>query len=187
MNAVVDLVLKVWDLFPWNWYVKVLPWEQGLRIFVGKYTKLLEPGIHWRVPVLHDTFVQSTRRRVSNCDTQTVQTLDGENLTSAGTVDYRIVDLKKLYYNLHLAEDTIENVVKRKIAHVISTNLKKDLTPVAVSVMTNSLIQFGRFGLNTDAEVGLTDFVFAKTYRLITDARDKEGYGTGLDTESERE
>ncbi len=161
-------------------------WEMGVRVWRGKFVTERGPGISWLVPILHSIEVQSTRLRVSNCETQTVQTRDGHALTFAVSAVYGIEDMVKLYLAVHLAEDTVTNMVSIAAAKVVAETDRALLSPGVLASETQERIQFGRLGLKVrrGEAVGVTDFVFAKAYRLITDTRDKEGYGSGLDTES---
>jgi len=181
MEPFVNLFRQFIDLF--KWFAIVSPWEQGIRVRLGKTIKRLDPGTHFRVPIIDEVFIQSVRLRVTNCPTQTVQTADKKLLSVGATIAYAIADIEKLYQTLHHAEDTIINMVMVAIASEATAHHSDELTPELLALGASKAIQFGRYGLKSSAEIRITDYAMAKTYRLIMDQRDL-GYGAALDTES---
>lgn len=61
MNAFVEILRSFWRCF--IWWVVIQPWEQGIRVRLGKKRVRLEPGIHFRIPYLDAVFKQSNRLR----------------------------------------------------------------------------------------------------------------------------
>ena len=61
MEWLSTIVRSLWR--PFQWWVVVAQWELGLRIRLGKKTKALNPGIHFRIPFLDRIYIQSARLR----------------------------------------------------------------------------------------------------------------------------
>jgi len=95
MNLFSRLIEKFRSLF--IWWVIITPWEQVLRVRLGKHLKLLEEGIHLKIPGIDYIFRQSTRMRVGLLPTQTLTTEDNKTLTIRGMIVYSIADLELLY------------------------------------------------------------------------------------------
>lgn len=46
------------------WWVIVQPWEKGIHVRMGKRVKVLNEGIHLRIPFIDQVNIQTTRLRV---------------------------------------------------------------------------------------------------------------------------
>ena len=64
-----EILSIIGDLF--TWIVIVAPWEQALRIRLGKRVKLCKAGCYLRIPFIDRIYRQSIRRRLSYFQTQT--------------------------------------------------------------------------------------------------------------------
>lgn len=166
MEAISQLLIWVKGLF--TWWVVIVPWEQGVRVFFGSRRKLLTPGVRVRLPIVHLIFKQSVRLRSSDLQLQTVTTSDGHAVAIAGAILYRITDVLKLYDTLHLAQDTIVDMAAGAIAEAVHSLARDECTPVAVVALVKARLDFSEYGIEL-VDVYLTDFAFVRTYRLIKD------------------
>ncbi len=149
------------------WMV-VSPWEQALRVRLGKRVTLLRPGFHWKLPILDVIYLQSVRLRLSSISKQTVSTCSGQVVTIAGSLGYRIEDIQLLYNSIHHAEDTITALTRSLIADYVSGHSLAACQPDKIQEAVNASIDFSRFGL-ADVKVYITEFAVVRTYRLIGD------------------
>lgn len=169
MHTLNQILSKLGQLF--NWWVTVAPWEQALRIRLGKHVTLLKAGIHLRIPWIDRVYRQSIRVRTADLEgVQTVTTRDGHAVTASGNIKYQIDDIHKLYDTLHHAEDTVIDLTMAAIAQFVSTHDKDEISPVRVESFAEQEINLGRYGLG-NVEVNVTDFAFTPTFRLIQDSR----------------
>lgn len=178
MQSLVDLIRSFFrGVRPW---VVISPWEQGLRVRLGKHVRVLGAGVHLRIPGLDVVHIQSVRRRISTIGTQTLTTTDDRTITVAGSLGYEIADIEKLYRGLHHAEDTLQQLGRRAIAKYVTIHQLSDCTPRQLEGLADELA-FEEYGLH-NPELAITDFAVVKTYRLIGD-RQYGTYGTALSTE----
>jgi hypothetical protein len=63
VNAVLEALGKFFS--SWKPWVVVAPWERGVRVRLGKRARQLEPGFHFRIPVLDRVLLVNTRLRVT--------------------------------------------------------------------------------------------------------------------------
>lgn len=165
-----------------QWWIVVQPWEQALRVRMGKHVQRIGPGVHLRIPLVHSVYRQSVRMRVTTLPLQTLTTTDGKTLTLAATVGYVIDDIERLYQTLHHAEGTIINMAQSTIAEYVSTSTLKDVQPAAVESHVSGKLAFDRYGLG-EARIRIVDFAVVRTFRLMNseDYRDSGG-GERLNT-----
>ncbi|HEX7012571.1 MAG TPA: SPFH domain-containing protein [Steroidobacteraceae bacterium] len=167
-------------LFQW-WFI-VLPWEQGVRIRLGKHVKQFGDGVHMQIPFIDRVYIQNTRMRIASLSPQTLTTADGKTITCAGSLRYRVKDVMTLYRTLHQAEETIKLQVEGLLADYIIRHNLPECSPCVVSDHVTAQLDLSRYGLN-DTQFFLTDFAVVKTFRLI--GGNMERYNSGpLETTS---
>lgn len=164
----------IWNFFErfvnlFKWWVIVNPWEQAIRVRLGKHVRLLNAGPHWKLPI-DKVFVQSTRLRILSMPIQTLTTRDNKTLTLSVTVGYCIDNIEKLYRELHHADDTLTNLTQGIIANYVGTHTAAECEPQRLKDAATGALAFERYGLGS-AQVYITDFAFVRTYRLIQDQR----------------
>jgi hypothetical protein len=183
MENIGALFSRVFDLF--KWWIVIAPWEQAIRVRNGKKIKVLEAGIHFRIPGFDRFFVQSTRKRYMNTPTQAVTTSDGKAITISGGTSYSIASIGILYDTLHDPSNVIQTETQAVVAQYIAENELINCTPIKVQAHVNKSLDFGKYGL-TDVEFFVTDFVAVKTYRIINSSP-LDFNGGVLDTNYEKQ
>jgi len=152
---------------PFRWWLVVAAWEQGVRVRLGKSTKLLNPGIHLRIPFLDRVFVQSTRMRVVYCQGQSISTKTGEIITFGIGLRYQIKDIVKLFHTLASVEGVLLYESVSRISHLIATSNLKDLSPAIIEAKINKEMPSEEYGLEA-VQVSIMNFCIARCYRFIT-------------------
>lgn len=167
-----------------TWWVTVAPWEQSVRVRLGKHVRLLRPGVHIRFPILDRIYVQSIRLRSADIPIQTITTKDGHTLTTGGNLLYEIVDVLRLYETLHHAQEALTDMVAAAIAEAVHGFIREECTPTTVQERVSGKLDLARFGIN-QTSVHITDFAFVKTYRIIKDDK-RQGWDDLLNTYQEQ-
>lgn len=166
METLRELFRSVGRLF--TWWIIIVPWEQAVRVRLGKHVRILTAGVHLRIPYLDKIFKQSVRRRIVATDIQTVSTSCGKAITLAGQMGYSIADVGKLYATLHHAEDTLQALMKSSVATFISSHRLEECTVEAIEEYVTENNDLSQYGI-AEATFSLTNFAVARTYRFITD------------------
>ena len=174
MKSFFDFLAQFWrQLRPWT---VINPWEQALRVRLGRHVRRLPPGVHLKVPLIDTIYAQSVRRRIVALQVQTITTTDGKAVSFAASLGYEIGDLAKLYETLHHAEDTIIRLGMAALAHVVRTRAADDCDQESIERAAVTRLDLVRFGIQ-GVELYLTAFAVVRTYRLISDPT----YDTGGD------
>lgn len=167
MNSIVGLIERFFRLFVW--WITVAPWEEAVRVRAGKHVRRLDPGLHFKVPVIDRIYLQTTRRRVSGMPVQTLTSADGVTITLAAVLGYQITDLLKLYQTLHHAESTLRNLAMAAMADFVQGHRAEDCTPGAIQAYAARNVGIERYGLGAP-EVWLVMFARVRTHRFIMDS-----------------
>lgn len=180
IQTILELIQRCFALFIW-WTV-IQPWEQGIRVRLGKDRKKLNPGIHFMIPYLDVIFKQTVRRRYTNFGPISVTTSDGVTLTLSGAVGYLIKDLDMLYDRLQHPEDGVHSLTAGAIAEFVSAHTFAECGPAMIREGARPLLRLRKFGLSV-VQLTLTTYAKVRTIRLITDPNITSMWGDALDTE----
>ena len=148
-------------------WTTVLPWERGLRVRLGRWSRLLEPGLHWRIPFLDTVRLINTRLRIASVNCVTVTTRDGKTVTAAATVGFRITDPLKALLTIQQPEDAAAALAQASIAAYL---IPRKYDALAIEEMENEVLATLRgSGLDGMAFefVRVVDFAIVRTIRLL--------------------
>ena len=179
MLGLQELLNQIGRMFVW--LVIVAPWEQALRIRLGKRVALLGAGAYLVIPFVDRVYRQSVRHRLGVVAPQTLTTLDGHSITVGAAIGYSVTDLRKLYDTLHDADDTIDATVASLVASFVAGRTLDDCRPDAIESHVRSSLSLERYGLGS-AEFHITNLAVAKVHRLITGEIRGWRHGQGLNT-----
>lgn len=180
MNLISQITHALSAVF--QWWVTIAPWQQGVRVRFGKHTTLLQPGVHFKLPLFDTVFMQPIRLRSQYVGSQTLTTVDGKSISLASAIQYEIVDLLTLYRTLHNAHDTIEQKVQGVIADYIVTCRLESLRPDVLNEHLHAALDLSKYGLRVH-QFDVTNFVVVRTHRLISgDLGNFTGYDQRLET-----
>lgn len=83
---------QIWDwlaraVSSWKFWIVIPPWDVGVRVRLGKVAASLQPGVHFRIPMLDEIVLVNTRLRLQGTPTITVQ---GSTPTKARVVSAQV-------------------------------------------------------------------------------------------------
>jgi hypothetical protein len=177
------------ELFQWlvglikdaRFWQIVLPWERAVRCRFGKWTKLLEPGFHWRIPYFDEMRVANTRQRVASTSSQTVMTVDQRTVTVAANIAFRIVDPLGVMMRLQQPENICAAFAQGEFARFIAAHRLDELHPGDMEAhVVVGLQEFVGQGIAIDF-VRVIEFCAVKTLRLLQEQwKPSTGHGDTL-------
>jgi regulator of protease activity HflC (stomatin/prohibitin superfamily) len=166
MNNLTEIFSHISKLF--QWWVIIMPWEQGIRVRFGDKRKLLMPGTYFKIPFFDAVFSQTIRLRIVALSPQTVSTKDEKTLTLSAICGYRITDLNVMYDSLHHPESTICNIVASEISEFISKRNLCDISPSSISNHIESKLRETKYGIEFET-MKISSYAVVRTYRIIQD------------------
>ncbi len=151
---------------PFRWWTVIAPWEQGVRVRLGKRADELPPGVHLRIPWFDRIYVQSTRLRIVSTNNQTISTKDGKVLTIHLAVRFSVVSMLRVYQSVSDPGLTLLNAVMSLASQHISQTHSSDLSHKSIEEFINSKTAGCDWGLG-NLEAHVLGFAFVRTYRLL--------------------
>lgn len=164
MEWLTKLLQNVTGLF--RWWIIIAPWEQGVRIRLGREAALLLPGPHLRIPLLDRVYVVAVRLRMVQGRSQTVATKDGAVVAVGCAIQYSVRDASQLFKTISDPELTMMARVRAAVAEVISEVNREGLTRDMIQEAAVESIKGEDWGLE-NVTVRVIDMAFVRTYRLM--------------------
>ena len=163
-----------------TWWVVVAPWQRAVRLRFGKRMVELQPGIHLKVPLVHQVFSQNIRLLVVDTPNQTVTTADGRVVTISAVVGYRIVDIKRVFSSIQNPRDVVNSLAMGAISVYVTSHSAVECSVPEIEADLTGRLHAEDWGLGFGL-VKITDFAFVKTYRFITNESNQNFWSGSLD------
>lgn len=155
---------------PFKWWVVVAPWEQGVRVRLGRTACLLKSGPHFRIPWLDRVYVQSVRTRALTESNITLTSRDGKTVVLSYCAAFYITDMLRLYQMLSNPETIISASVSGTVAEVIPNLNSSELSAAVVSDLVNKRFReknWAGWGIGVPIFT-ITSFALVRTYRILS-------------------
>jgi len=103
---------KLFELIQWIGealvpFVIILPYQEAVRIRLGKFQATLAPGIHWRIPIADSVLHENVVARTTHITGLSTTTSDGKAIGFDAVVTYRISDIKKALLEVEDVKDAV--------------------------------------------------------------------------------
>lgn len=166
IDKLIDTLIQIWDSVRF-WDI-LKHYERGVRLRKGVFKEVLEPGWHWKIPVLDQIIADNVVSRTSNMSAQALQTSDGKTVQVSGIIRFRIRDIVKALLEVEGVDDAVRDVSYLVIAEAVQSNTYDQVrAAVFTEHLTKSARKIGwRYGLEVE-QLGLSDISPAKTFILV--------------------
>ena len=165
MNSFFEWLLNLIREF--RFFLIVHPWELCVRTRFGKHITLLYSGVHLRIPFFDSMHITNTRLRVCHSPTQTLTTLDGKTISIAFAIGFSIVDPVRALRTFQDPESTFAALAGASSAEFVCERKSPQIKPSDLASYTKSKLEESTREIITIDFVQLSDFAFARTYRLL--------------------
>jgi regulator of protease activity HflC (stomatin/prohibitin superfamily) len=151
-------------------FVIVNPYEEGVLNRVGKFKKVISPGIHFKIPILDEVITQYTVTTTLSLPAQSLYTIDKQNIVVKGVVKYKISDVKIFLLEVYDAQDAISDMTQSIIKNIImSKTMEECIDPEIDNILTKKArVEVKKWGVEIN-QVTLTDLAPIRSFRLIND------------------
>jgi regulator of protease activity HflC (stomatin/prohibitin superfamily) len=168
-DKLVDILLQFMELF--KFWIVLNPYEAGVQIRLGKFKKVLEPGLHFLLPLgIDSTLHEHTVPRTHTLGDQSITTLDGKQVGFQAVITYQVNDIKKALLDVEDSDHAIQDSCAGNIAHVLAGYTWEDIQgkyDEVVDAVTKTCRSRGwKFGLEIKS-VQFGTMGFVRTIRLL--------------------
>jgi membrane protease subunit HflK len=144
-------------------------WEKGVYLELGKFKKVVEPGLNWKVPFFTQILTTPVITQTVNLKSQTVTSLDEKSVVLSSIVRYHIVDVEKFLLGVMHANDVLVDTTQGTIRDIVEETNWEDLYDLGnlVKPEVNSVVE--KWGIEVE-QVSFPDLGEIKTYRIMSDS-----------------
>lgn len=154
------------------WWFTVRPWEQAVRLTLGKKRVLLGAGVYFKVPIVHQALIFPIRTRTVYVPMQTLRSKDGRTMMIGLILKYQIVDLFLVLDTLHNPEATLAHLAQGIVGKMVPTLEASGVDAATIGAAINAEIKPEQYGIS-EFSVMVSDNadLSQRTFRLIQEAR----------------
>ena len=173
MQALIELFRQFFDEL--RFWATVSPWESSIRVRFGKYTKVCEPGLHFKIPIFDSFHNFNVVPRVANLPHQSLKTADGKNLALSGALAYYVDDAEKALVEVDDFETSLVNLAMGLLADYIANHPAAECTHDAIQTAVAASLHEAAQAWGLDiTHVYLVDLADVRTFRLLQDTQSKQ-------------
>jgi regulator of protease activity HflC (stomatin/prohibitin superfamily) len=167
-DRLVELLIQFADLFR---FWKILdPYEQGVLIRLGKFVRIVEPGLSWIYPfgvdsVMHESVVPTTH----SLGNESIITKDGKGVGYHAVVTYRIRDIKKAMLEISDTDHAVRDACSGEVGRVFREHNWCDIigSEAFLDELTSACRKRGwRYGIEI-MSIQLAGLALVKSIRLM--------------------
>lgn len=146
----------------------VAEWEKGVHLRFGKFIKVVEPGLNWKVPFFDQILSTPVITQTVNLSPQTVTSEDEKNIVLSSIVRYQIYDVKKFLLGVMHASDVLVDTTQGIIRDIVEGSKWSDLIDLSNVVTPEVNAQVEKWGILVEL-VSFPDLGQVQTFRVMTD------------------
>lgn len=167
-DKLIDLIVQwISDILP----IVIIPsYEEGVQLRMGKFYKVLHPGIHFKIPFFDEILHQHVVVTTISLPAQSLYTADKHNFVVKGVIKYKIVDVKTFLLEVYDAKDALSDITMSIIKNIIiSLPAEKCINTELDNILTKKArVEAKKWGVDIQ-QVTLTDVAPIRSFRLIND------------------
>jgi len=143
-------------------------WEAGVHLRIGRFHRVVSPGLNWKVPFFDKIWVTPIITQTVNLSPQTLTTLDERSVVLTSIVRYHVVNVHSFLLNVMHADDVLVDMTQGIIRDIVETTNWDDLVDLTNIVTPEVNDEVAKWGIVVEA-VKFPDLGEIKTYRIISD------------------
>ena len=173
LDKLVEFLTKFsYQMMPW---VIIEQWNGAVQLRLGKFIKVLYPGIHFKIPLFDSIIECPVITQSVNLPSQTLTTLDEQGIVLKSIIRYRVSNIQTYLLSVMHANDVLIDTTQGIIRDVVERTTWNNLVDVNETI-TNEVKEYVvRWGIEVEA-VTITDLGIVKSFRIFGD----EGQGTKI-------
>ena len=120
-GALISWLQSVWKIV---WFFQIVrEYEEGVLFTLGKFKKVLKPGLHFKWSVFEEIQTHYSKDDTILLPHQALTTMDGKTVTVAGRILYYITDIELFMTKVNSPQQAISDITMGVIAkNIIESN-----------------------------------------------------------------
>lgn len=167
-DRLVELLIQFADMF--RFWVVLNPYEKGVLLRLGKFVKVVEPGLTFKYPfgvdeILHESVVPTTH----SLGNESIITKDGKGVGFHAVATYKIRDIEKAMLEISDTDHAVRDACAGEIGRVLREHNWCDIIGSAeiLDELTAACRKRGfRYGIEV-MSIQLAGLALVKSIRLM--------------------
>ena len=166
-ERILDFIAAFWNLF--KPLVVVAEFEGGVILRFGRYSRVIGPGMHWKLPLADEAMITSTVTTTMALRPQTLTTKDDLTIVVSAIVNYHISGVRAYLLDIWDSADVINDLTLGAIRQIVAAANYSDLHGNEVEENVLEIIKedASKYGVDIH-KVTFADFGRVRSLRLIT-------------------
>lgn len=144
--------------------------SKGVRLRLGKFKDILEPGFHFKIPFADEIILQTTVWTTFSMPSQSLTTKDGKDIVIKGIIKYKILDMQTFALEVWDAIDAISDMTQGIIFDIVKDKTWEELQTIDLKplITRKARLEAKRWGIEIET-VTLSDLAKIRSIRLLND------------------
>lgn len=166
-DKIFEVLAGIWDkLVPFE---VINHYDRGVRLRFGKPRGVLEPGFHWKIPLIDQIDSHMVKTTTLNLPEQSLTTKDNQQIVIKVALKYEVKDVQQLLLEVSGPVDALSDmacgIVRNKIIIREWKDCQEDqlLTDISRAIK----VEAPKWGLSV-VSVTITDLALMRSIRLLS-------------------
>ena len=148
----------------------VTEYNRGVLFRGGKFRKVLNPGIHWKIPFIDKHDIRTVVTTTLTVSAQSITTSDGQTIVIKSVVKYNISNIRDLVLNVYDPVDAISDTTQAIIKEQITSRTWKQCADNQLDniITKKTRNEVKKWGIDIE-KVTLTDIGIIRSLRLFNE------------------
>lgn len=188
LDRLIDFFISTLRIF--QFWVVVYPYERGVRLRLGKFHAVLEPGFHWCLPLKLDRVLTiDVVIRTLRLGAQSLVTNDAKHVVVNSVVTCEIFDPRKALLEVEAIEHVIDDGCSGLIAAFVADNDLEYIVQCCADPDAELIAECqenaAAYGVRI-IRVQFTDVSPSRTFRLLNSTNEAASYWASTDGRKDR-
>ena len=165
-DKIFEFLKAIWtQLVP---YVIITEMEMACVLRYGKYSRIMKPGLHLKIPFGETVYSYHVKTCTSHLAAQTLTTKDGKSIVLKAIVRYNIFDIKLYTLEVYDAFDAINDTVQGIIGDLVHKyDWAKIKEGIQEEATTKAKVKLREWGIDLE-KITFSDLAEITTTRNMT-------------------
>lgn len=168
VDKILEFIAEIWhQLIP---FVVVKQYNKGVMLRLGKFIKVTEPGLHWKIPFADELIDHTVVATTMELSSQSLTTKDEKSIVVRGVIKYEIKDIETFLLHVYDAVDAISDMTMGTIKKVITSKTWQECKEDSIDdvITRKARVEAKKWGIEV-ISVTLTDLGVIRSIRLFND------------------
>lgn len=145
--------------------------DKGIRLRFGRFTEILEPGFHWKLPFIDEILSHPVLWTTYSTPAQSLTTKDEKDVVIKMIIKYRVVDIQVFLLEVWDAIDAISDMTQGISFDVVKGRTWEELhhDDLKNTIARKARMEAKRWGIEIES-VTLSDLAKIRSIRLLNDS-----------------